>query len=228
MPDYPTLPNNTNRTVVVGRTGTGKTVCGLWHLSNYNLDKPWVIFNLKGDEHIEAIEKASFVDIGYVPSKKDRGLFVVTPDPWDLEGSAKEKSRVDQLLIKLWQRGDVGIFVDEMVPLGNSKAITLCCTQGRAKHIPMIMCSQRPVGINRYAFSEATYVQVFDLNIQDDIDTVESYVPLDWDDEKELGPHQSWYYEVETNNIFRFNPVPNMEAIHAVFNQKLHRKLVRI
>src|SRR5258708_4807089 len=159
-----TLPNNRERTVCVGRTGTGKTVAGLWHLSNYDLNRPWMIFNFKGDEHIESIERARYVDVGFVPSKKDRRIFIVTPSPYDLQGSAKERSKVDQHLLALWERQNVGIFIDEAFVVGNSPALVLCLTQGRSKRIPMILCTQRPVWVTRFAFSEASYIQVFDLN----------------------------------------------------------------
>ncbi len=230
MASLPRLPDNTNRTVVIGRTGTGKTVCGLWHLSNYDLSSmPWIVCNLKGDEHIESIDRATFLDdLSYIPEKKDRGIFVVSPTPYDLEGTVKERSKFDQFLLKLWARGNVGIFIDEAYPIGNSKALVLCLTQGRSLRIPMIICTQRPVWITRFAFSEASFIQVFDLNIQDDIDTVESFVPIDWDEEKSLDPHQSFYYEVATNALFRFNPCPDMDEVRAILDEKLPRRTVRI
>ena len=230
MAASPRGPDATNRIVVIGRTGTGKTVCGLWHLSNYDLSAmPWIVCNLKGDEHIESLGRATFVDgLEYVPSVKDRGLFVVSPTPYDLEGTAKDKSAFDRFLLKLWARGNVGIFIDEAYPIGNSKALVLCLTQGRSLRIPMIICTQRPVWITRFAFSEASFIQVFDLNIQDDIDTVESFVPLEWDKEKSLAPHQSFYYEVSTAKLYRFNPCPDMDAVRATFEEKLPRRTVRI
>lgn len=224
----PNLPNTSSRTVLIGRTGTGKTVAGLWHLSNQNLEKPWLIYNFKGDEHIESIEKATEVDLNFVPGKRDRGLFVVSPTPYDLEGTAKERSRVDKQLLKLWERGNVGIFIDETYVLGDSKALVMCLTQGRSLRIPMILNTQRPVWITRFAFSEASFIQVFDLNDDRDIQTVESFVPLRWDEEIPLQKHQSWYYEIASNKLFRFNPVPNMDEIRKTFDEKLHNKWVRI
>jgi hypothetical protein len=224
----PQLPNNSNRTVLVGRTGTGKTVGGLWHLSNYSMERPWIIFNFKGDEHIESLPNTTNINLDYVPKKKERGVFIVTPTPYQLEGSRLEESEVDQYLMKLWEREKVGIFADEAFMLGNSKAFVLCLTQGRSKEIPMIICTQRPVWITRFAFSEASYIQVFDLNDDRDIQTVESFVPIRWDEEKRLGPHQSWYYDIANDKVYRFNPVPDMDDLRAIFEQKLHRKWARL
>jgi hypothetical protein len=221
----PMLPGDSDRITVVGRTGTGKTVAGLWHLSNQNLEKPWIICNIKRDEHIESIANTEQVDLNYVPGKKDKGIFVADISPYDFEASgSKDKSPFDKMLLNVWHRGDCGLFFDELVPVGNSRALTLCYTQGRSLHIPIIGCSQRPVGINRYAFTEAGFVQVFDLNIQDDIDTVESFVPLDWDEEQSLGPHESFYYVVSTASIYRFKPVPSMDEIRKKFERKMPRR----
>jgi hypothetical protein len=224
----PRLPNESNRTVIIGRTGTGKTVAGLWHLSNYNLEKPWIVYNFKGDEHIASIEKAEHVGLDFIPGKRDRGLFIVNASPYDLEGSMKEPSRVDKQLVKIWERGDCGVFVDETFMLQDSKPLVMLLTQGRSIKIPMILNTQRPVWITRFAFSEASFIQVFDLNDSRDIQTVESFVPIRWDEETPLKEHQSWYYEIAANKLFRFNPVPNMNEIRETFDEKLHKKWVRI
>lgn len=226
----PRAPDNTNRLVEIGRTGTGKTVVGLWHLTNYPIDvEPWVILNLKGDEHIEGIPNARFLpDLSYVPGKKDRGVFVVSPSIYDLEGSLKEDSALDQYLLKLWEREKIGIFVDEGFMLGRSKPFILNLTQGRSKRIPMIVCTQKPKWITGFVFSEASFIQVFDLNDDKDIQRVEEFVPIDWDSEPPLKPHQSFYYEVATNEIVRFNPCPPMKDINKVFAEKLYRNWVAV
>jgi hypothetical protein len=222
------LPNEEQRTVIIGRTGTGKTVAGLWHLSNYSLEMPWVLLNFKGDEHIESIAAARAIDFDYIPKKKDRGLYVLSPSPYDLEGTMREKSNVDKYLLKLWERGNVGVFIDETYVLGESKALVMCLTQGRSLRIPMILNTQRPVWITRFAFSEASFIQVFDLNDERDIQTVESFVPIEWDEEPPLKSHQSWYYEIASNNVVRLNPVPNMTVIRATLAEKLARKVTLV
>lgn len=224
----PRLPNNTERLVEIGRTGTGKTVAGLWHLSNFSLKSPWVIFNFKDDEHIESIEKARFVELGYVPKKHDQGIFVVTVHPSDLRGTSKQRPPLTDYFEKLWERRNVGIMIDEAWMVGDDEGFVMCLTQGRSRRIPMIICTQRPAWISRFAFSEASYIQCFDLNDDNDISRVESFMPLSWDDEAPLKPHQSFYYDVSRNELVRMNPVPDMDKIRATLDAKLKNPRVFI
>lgn len=225
----PRLPDNSNRLVEIGRTGTGKTVGGLWHLSNFDLSRPWILLNLKNDEHIESIEKARFLpDYSYVPKKKDSGLFVLTVHPRDLKGTLREMSPVDKYLERVWERQRMGVFIDEAFPLGNSDAVNSILTQGRSREIPVIACTQRPAWVSRYLFTEASFIQVYDLNDTRDIQTIESFTPIDWDSEPPLAEYCSYYYDVARDHLFRFNPVPDMDKIRNKFDMKLKRQHILV
>lgn len=219
------LPNQTNRLVEIGRTGTGKTVAGLWHLSNFDLYDPWVILNFKDDEHIESIEKARVIDYSYVPKSKDHGLFVINVLPADLRGTLREASPLDRYLVRLWERQRIGVFSDETFMLANSDAYNMLLTQGRSRLTPIIACTQRPVWVSRFTFSEASFIQVFDMNDDRDIQTIESFVPLNWDAVQPLKKHQSFYYDVSENELYRLNPVPDMDEIRNRFDMKLRRQV---
>lgn len=206
-------------------------MAGLWHLSNQALDEyPWVILNFKNDEHIESIPYAQFIDWTHVPGKKETGIFVVTVLPSDVKRpKLGVLSNLEAYLWKLWARENVGIFSDECFMIGpNNDAFDACLTQGRSKRIPMINCTQRPSWISRYCFSEASYIQCFDLIDDRDIATVEMFLPVVWEDEAPLLPHQSWYYDIARRKLVRFNPCPDMKAINKVFEMKLHKNVVTI
>lgn len=225
MADTPLLPGPENRTVIIGRTGTGKTVAGLWHLSNQDLERPWIVLNFKNDEHIDSLPYVQNVGFDFVPGKKDRGLFVLRPLPTDMKGNP---SPLEAYLWKIWDRENCGVFCDEGFMVGSNDAFDALLTQGRSKRCPMIICTQRPVWLSRYCFSEASFIQCFDLNDGRDIDTIESFMPLEWDEEKPLGPHESFYYEISRNLLVRFKPCPPMKETREVFRQKLERRWVRI
>ena len=57
------LPGNSDRLVVIGRTGTGKTQAGLWHLSLKNFKTfPFVMVDAKGDSLINEISNMPGVE----------------------------------------------------------------------------------------------------------------------------------------------------------------------
>lgn len=222
------LPDNSQRTVIVGRTGTGKTVAGLWLLSTYDLTHPWLLINFKNDKHINSIEGARHVDFDYEFTKKDQGLFVLHVMPHETRGTFKDSSLLEKFLWKLWKREGVGVLCDEGSMIGGNDAFDACLTQGRAKEIPMIICTQRPVGLTRYAFSEADFVQAFHLNDDRDRITVEQFTPLDSEDFDTLDKHCSFWYDIAEDDLLRLKPVPNMNETRATLDVKLPRRRVLI
>src|SRR5271165_1556681 len=166
------LPTSTQRIAIVGRTGSGKTIAGLWHLSNANFDvMPWVIIDYKTDEHIGKIERAQYIDSSYTP--KNPGIYVIQPEPDD--------ENMREFLTRIWQREGTGVYLDEGYMIGENKKVEqrfkTLLTQGRSKHIPMIVLSQRPVWISRFVWSESDFYQVFDIAMEDDIDTIQRMLP---------------------------------------------------
>jgi hypothetical protein len=214
MSDNVRLPNSSQRIAIVGRTGSGKTVAGLWHLSKTNFDThPWVIIDYKTDEHINAIERAEKIDLSSVPKRK--GIYIVHPLP-------SQEEEVTEFLWKIWQQENTGIYVDEGYMLGKNKAFETCLVQGRSKHIPMIVLSQRPVWISRFVFSESDFFQIFHLNDERDRKTVEAFIPVDMDDR--LPDYYSRYYDVGRDSLVTFSPVPKPDATLEVINTRLESR----
>lgn len=214
--------------MILGRTGTGKTVAGLWHLSNYDLKFPWVMIDFKRDKHIKSIEKAEEIDLNWKPSKKSSGLYVVRPHKSDTTAPRGEVPAMDKFIDGIWHTENCGIFCDEGIFLANSDPFDECLIQGRSKFIPMITCSQRPVWLSSFAKTEAGFFQVFHLNSEDDRRTVCGFTPLDTEDFDTLKKFESFYYDVGENELVRFKPVPNMDKVRETFDAKLPRKFAWI
>lgn len=212
------FPNNTNRTVVIGPTGSGKTVFGMWLLSTLKtLDwtrTPVIIFDFKGDELIEELEyvgAATEIDVrARIP--REAGLYIVRPHP-------HEGDLVDAMLWKIWDRGNIGVFVDEGYMLDKSKAFAAILTQGRSKKIPVIILAQRPVWLSRFAFSESQYFAIFNLIDERDRKTVQSFVNADIS--RRRLPYHCLWYDVGGNAgegaAKEFSPVPSVPEIVQVF-----------
>jgi hypothetical protein len=211
--EKPRLPNSRERLAVIGRTGSGKTLAALWHLSQQSINTmPWVIYDFKGDEHIEAIPRATPIELGYVPKPKETGIFVVRP-------SRHKQDEIEEHLWGLWEREDVGIYIDEgyMIDPG-SEAFKHVLTQGRSKRIPAIILSQRPAWVSRYAFSEANFFQVFDVNDERDEDTIRKFAKVG--EFKILPDYYSRYYDVQRKTSWTFSPVPSESEIMEKIEQK--------
>jgi len=214
MPDKIRLPNSSQRITIVGRTGSGKTIASLWHLSLQNFtSRPWVILDFKTDENINAIDRAQHIKLTETPKRP--GIYVVHPIP-------SQKEEVTDFLWKIWERENAGIYVDEGYMLGADPAFEACLTQGRSKHIPMIVLTQRPAWISRYAFSEADFFQIFHLNDKRDRKTVELFVPADLD--ARLPDYYSRYYDVGSNQLVTFSPVPEPSQTLQVIGERLRTR----
>jgi hypothetical protein len=218
MPESPKsmrLPGPEDRTLVVGRTGSGKSYFGLWLLSMvYQPGDRWIIIDYKREKQIAQIPYARYVDVGTVP--REPGIYIAQPFP---------KQDISDYLMQIWDEENVGVFIDEGVMLANNEALDTILIQGRSKQIPVIMLSQRPVGISRFAFSESQFFAVFPSHDKRERKTISEFTPLFGNgedlDEILLPPYHSYWYDVVERQIHRLSPVPKLPVILATFEKKL-------
>lgn len=218
------FPTSADRQLITGRTGSGKSVAACWNLSNRNFrSAPWLVFNHKRTALIDNIEGAEYVGLDYMPKKP--GIYVYHPRP-EIDDDA-----LTSLLWKVYGRGNAGVYFDETLMVNpRDLAMRSLLTQGREKRIPMIMATQRPVGLSRYAISESDFFQVFQLTDDRDIDRIREIVPIDlryWiktkaNEEPKLGAYHSLWYDVKRNRLFRMAPVPSEEKILETFQKALN------
>jgi hypothetical protein len=215
-----TPPNDSERVVIVGATGSGKTQAGMWHLSNRSYTQiPWIAYDWKYDDLIQEIP--GIVEIGVnEPPPRHPGLYVVHPQP-------EEDYLVDAQLKQIWARENIGVYVDEgYMLMKNGPGFRLLQTQGRSRLIPTITLSQRPKWMDRFIFSEASYFQIFRLQHSKDVDTVAEYIAARDERGKsvlhqKLPRYKSWYYDVAQDELRKMNPVPDRAAILNTFDTRL-------
>ncbi len=210
------LPRYDKRTAIIGSTGSGKTQLAVWLLSTRDFQhRPWIIFDFKGDALIEEINPPE-INV-YGPPPKKPGLYVVRPIP------DRDDKAVMEFLWKIWANGHTGIYVDEGYMLGQrNPALNACLTQGRSKHIEMMILSQRPVWMSKFVFSEANFFAVMNLTLEDDRKFVGGYVG---GRKINLLPryHSLWYNaDDQAGDILA--PVPARDVLLDRFEQRLSKR----
>jgi hypothetical protein len=214
------LPSLTHRTAVIGRTGSGKTQAAAWLLSLADFHKqPWVIVDYKRDSLLNAIPHVKKIGFDTVPTEP--GLYLLQPLP-------HQKEQMEEWLWKVWARGRIGLYFDELTlvpdpkPMHGGGALRAIYVMGRSKRIPTISVTQRPRNISRYLFSEADYFQVFHLNTKGDVDAVKEFTPFDM--KERLERYNSRWYDVNEHRWYLMRPVEDARVILDRFTERLRPK----
>lgn len=226
------FPDDTNRLLVAGATGSGKSHAIAWHLSNRSYtEMPWVVYNFKGESIFDDIPYVRELGLEDIPSQP--GVYVVRPLPRDREA-------VSDQLWNFWEHQDIGIVVDEgmMIPWRN-EAFAAVMTQGRTRGLPVILGTQRPVSITPFAYSESQFFQVFRLQSRKDRYRIEDFIPEEsfptrrvvtpaGREETErltlnhrLPQYHSWYHDANQNTTTILRPLPLLHEIYATFARRL-------
>lgn len=215
------IPDETNRTAVVGSTGSGKTHAALWLLSMQDLQaRPWIVFNFKREKLIDQIPYAQSIELGEFPLEGNvsgtwkNGIYVVHPVPG-------QEEFVDRHMWEIWERENMGVLIDEayMVPRF-SDAYTALFTQGRSKSIPMMNLSQRPAFVNPFMLDQSEYLLIFELRKTEDVKRMQSFVP-NTNIGKKPPKHHSYYYDADADKLTKLSPFPPLKTIYATFERKL-------
>lgn len=209
------LPGPANRTVIIGRTGSGKSHFAAWLLSTQNFDvMPWIIIDFKDEDkdiinNIERIQHLTFED--EIPERP--GVYIIKPMSGD-------KDEIEQWLWNVFYHGNVGLFFDEVFPMGQyNEAFNTILMQGRSRNIPIIACTQRPTNISVYCFSEASFYMVFDLTKKKDRQTVSNEIGIP--SNYVLPEYHSYYYDVGKKYLDKLGKAPEQKKILSRIEAKI-------
>lgn len=207
MADYH-IPGDRQRVTIIGKTGSGKTQAALWQLSQRSFtSRPWVLFDFKLDPMLADIPHKTELDIKDKAPKRP-GLYIVHPPP----GQAHVEA-LDDFLWRLWAKGNTGLYIDEGYMLSpRSDAFQAILTQGRSKGLPVILLTQRPTWVTRFAFSEADYIQLFQLTDRRDQKVVKEFMPLPIETSLP-GPYYSWWWDNTRNYKAVLRPAPDRDSV---------------
>jgi hypothetical protein len=129
-----------------------------------------------------------------------------------------EDEAVERFIWRLWERENCGLYVDEapLMPIGDAFQAVL--QQGRSKRMPVIACTQRPVGVARGLFSEANFVCVYDILDRRDFKVIEGFVPAEM-----AAPllHYHWrWFDRSRRVVLNMKPVPDPETVALLLSSR--------
>lgn len=217
------FPNGAHRTVIIGPTGSGKTVAGAFVLSRQDFTKrPWVALDFKGEELWDQLGRPPMRELrlGEMPGKK--GLYRMHVNPG-------QDDALEEWLWKVWKKGNIGLFCDEASLLPQKDAFKAILRQGRSLLIPVIACTQRPVDCDVEIFTESQFRMLFGIEDfyrdyprirglfgnQDVKTLLAERDALAARHEKNLDMRQRWplWYDAPRKSLTILRPVPPPDSI---------------
>jgi len=207
------LPGGTDRICIIGPTGSGKTVLGGWVLSRQRFsERPWVALDYKDEELWDKVGDPPMrrLRLGAMPGKQ--GLYRMSVRPG-------QEDELEAWLWKVWEKGNIGLFCDEVSLVPQKDAFKAILRQGRSKHIPVIACTQRPVGCDREVFSESQYMVSFGVADQFRDYPIVRGLFGETDVRTRLPRHNCYWYDVKQDHCFVLKPCPPPASIAATLKQ---------
>lgn len=192
------IPAN-HRVVVLGKTGSGKSILAQAYLAGYRnviaLDTKRGTD--KGINHFWPRAAA----VGHIPvfsRLADVMKFGEGKAVWCPERSEKDFDVYDRFFEWILTRGNTVVWVDEVYDVTDGQEIPrgyrACITEGRSLGVGVWSCSQRPMKVPNVIFSEAEHFFVFRLRLGGDRKKV-----AEWAGEEVLenptGKWGFWYYD---------------------------------
>ena len=102
-------PDNSQRAVICGRTGSGKTHEGLHQLSDRSFDvMPWICLDFKANDLLARLPVTGLATMDE-PPPREPGLYVVRT----IWADSKPGGRLDRYLDQVLTQGNTGLFIDE-------------------------------------------------------------------------------------------------------------------
>lgn len=155
----------TERAAIVGRTGSDKTTLAGVLAGGYRslvvIDPKWRF--VMGRTVTVVGSSREFAQV--YPQRSTRVIY--RPDPED-----PDHADVDAVLRRILHYGRTAILVDEAMEYATvgriMPAYKRAITQGRELYVPVISCTQRPIGVHNVILSEAEHLFAFDLQLEGD------------------------------------------------------------
>lgn len=217
IPDKPRLPGYDEHVALAGMTGSGKTVAGLDMLSR-RLDIPWVIIDHKREDYILDLPH----DVLSVNSMvyPEKGIAVVKANM-----DRSYRTDLEALLLRLWNRKNIGIYVDEGHLVGTSPAVETVMVTGRSRTVPMVWTSQRATGISPFIWGQSSIYRCFRVQTTNDIKRFNENFNVKYQVPPE---YHSYYFDVKKNKTYLLKPGSPIAEVKNRIEETLRTHYIRV
>jgi hypothetical protein len=205
------FPRDDQHLTFAGRTGSGKT-WGAVDMLSRRLHMPWFVIDHKRDSTLASLRMRP-IGLSPLSLPREPGLYHIAPDrKGDIDRGALE-----ELLSRIFNRGRIGVYVDEGHLMGFSPMIRRILVAGRDKKVPLMWVSQRAQSIDPFIWSQSTFYRAYALQTPNDIRRFNDNFP-----EPYYAPpkYQSHYWDGEAGVQYRLQPArPISETIDFIDRQ---------
>ena len=234
MPDADILLKKGQRGLIVGQTGSGKTWGAIWHMQNVSVT-PIVIFDTKGEPEFDKIalhdETIEFYDDmhsfakEWKAKKRQPTYSIVRPSAVEVSEPFEMDAYLHDILNK---KRSCFLYFDELYQWhNNSRAgpgLTGLLTRGRSAGITVLMGSQRPAWLSRFALTESQKFYIYKLSHKDDHRRLGDVIP-DFEDAEKIAKKFEWvYYNSSNDSLSRFSPVSISRNEEPVENTNIYTR----
>lgn len=190
------------RWLIVGTTGSGKSTAAKWLLNFY--EPPIVVLDSKksGFQGFKADSVSSGISKIKRKFRKIPKLIRITPQK-------DEEEEIENIYDACLDRGNITIVEDEALLVPVSPGRKYAFITGRSEGVGIISCTQRPFGVIREAISESERKWEFMMHDKKDKQRISEFcsIPVDL----ELDRFESAYYDSSNGELKLFDPLENKD-----------------
>jgi ABC-type oligopeptide transport system ATPase subunit len=179
------LPQKDSRTIVVGKTGSGKTTLAIRLLDLY---QRVFILDSKGEVKLNNYIVCTTLD-KVQTAKYNRIIYAPTAS------ELLNKETINDFFGYVYDQRDCCIYIDELLSITQHQFdlvyyLKAILTRGRSRNIACIMSTQSPMRLPHYVLSQAEYYYVFQLRLPQDRKKIYEITGLDEDKQRSLRKYE--------------------------------------